>query len=97
MTPKHFAILSAVWADVPVLLMYLCCPTLAYLSESPSSTSADKEDVFSGVVDVLSHIGMKIVSPRMSTEHSEDVTDVCVSVLALIDPLLSQSWDASVA
>lgn len=50
-----------------------------------------------GVMDVLSHIGMKIVSPRMSTEQSEDAIDVCIAVLALLDQFLSQSQDASVA
>lgn len=97
MALKHFAVLSAVWADVPILCVYLCCPILACLSEPPSSTSADKAHVFLGVMDVLSHISMKIVFPRMSTEQSEDAIDVSVLVLALIDPFLSQSRDASVA
>ena len=97
MVLKHFAVLSAIWTDVPILCMYLCCPILACLSESPSSTSADKAHVVLGVMDVLSHIGMKIVFPRMSTKQSEDAIDVCILVLALIDPFLSQSQDASVA
>lgn len=97
MALKHFAALSAIWADVPILYTYLCCPTLACLSEAPSCPSAEKAHQFSGLVDIFSHVSMKIVSPKMSTEQSEDAIDVCILGLALFDPFLSQSWDASVA
>lgn len=62
MVLKHFAVLSAIWADTPILYVHLCCPTLACLSTS--STSSDKAHMFSGVMDVLSHVGMKIVFPK---------------------------------
>lgn len=95
MALKHcMCFVSAMWADVFSLYMQLCCSFLVGLSESPSSTSADEALMLLGIMEVLSHV----VCLHKNVHRAVSRYDRwCLSVLALIDPFLSQSWDVSMA